>query len=72
MFDSSYEREKPTEFKLKQVIKGWGEGLQRMRPGGKAALPRHFLRRLGFTPCPPEQATLTAPDYPRLPEITRD
>ena len=44
-----------------------------MRPGGKAALPRHFLRRLWLTP--PEQATLTPPqitrDYPRLPEIRR-
>lgn len=37
-FDSSYKRGKPLEFKLDNVIKCWGEGLQMMKPGGKAKL----------------------------------
>jgi len=35
-FDSSYKRGKPLEFKLDNVIKCWTEGVQTMKPGGKA------------------------------------
>lgn len=44
-FDSSYKRAKPLEFKLNAVIKCWTEGVQMMKPGGKAK----FV-------CPPELA----------------
>ena len=37
-FDSSYKRGKPLEFKLDNVIKCWTEGLQNMKPGGKAKI----------------------------------
>jgi FKBP-type peptidyl-prolyl cis-trans isomerase FkpA len=37
-FDSSYKRGAPTEFRLNGVIKCWTEGVQKMKPGGKARL----------------------------------
>lgn len=37
-FDSSYKRGQPGEFRLDGVIKCWKEGLQKMKPGGKARL----------------------------------
>ncbi|NTV49707.1 MAG: FKBP-type peptidyl-prolyl cis-trans isomerase [Geobacteraceae bacterium] len=44
-FDSSYKRGKPLEFKLDNVIKCWIEGVQKMKPGGKAKMV-----------CPPDLA----------------
>ena len=43
--DSSYKRNQPAEFPLNGVVKCWTEGLQKMKPGGKAKLV-----------CPPEVA----------------
>ena len=37
-FDSSYKEGKPAEFPLNRVIKCWTEGVQLMKPGGKARL----------------------------------
>ena len=37
-FDSSYKRGEPIEFPLNRVIPCWTEGVQRMKPGGKARL----------------------------------
>jgi FKBP-type peptidyl-prolyl cis-trans isomerase len=37
-FDSSYQRGEPASFRLDNVIKGWTEGLQLVKEGGKIQL----------------------------------
>lgn len=44
-FDSSYKRNAPSEFPLNKVIVCWGQGLQKIKVGGKAKLV-----------CPPDTA----------------
>lgn len=46
VFDSSYKRGEPIEFALSGVVPGWTEGLQLMKPGGKAKLT--FSSELGY------------------------
>eukprot|EP00966_Prymnesium_polylepis_P269445 6225147-Prymnesium_polylepis.1 len=60
VFDSSIARGMPLEFELSRVIKGWSEGLQMMKVGGKAQLtiPADLgYGQTGTGPIPPE-ATL--------------
>ncbi|HEX8916617.1 MAG TPA: FKBP-type peptidyl-prolyl cis-trans isomerase, partial [Humisphaera sp.] len=59
-FDSSVDRGEPITFPLNGVIKGWTEGLQLMKPGGKARLvipPAIGYGPEGSDPIPPN-ATL--------------
>lgn len=61
-FDSSYQRGAPAEFALNRVIPCWTEGLQRMKPGGKARLtcpPAIAYGARGAGGVIPPNATLT-------------
>lgn len=61
-FDSSYQRGQPTEFPLNRVIPCWTEGVQRMKPGGKARLtcpPAIAYGARGAGGVIPPNATLT-------------
>jgi len=61
VFDSSYRRGTSLQFVLSQVIPGWTEGLQMMKPGGKAKLtipPELAYGEEGSPPRIPAQATL--------------
>ena len=61
-FDSSRDRGEPAEFPLDRVIPGWTEGLQLLKPGGKAKL--YIPSDLAYGPNPrpggpiPPNATL--------------
>ncbi|GEP41061.1 FKBP-type peptidyl-prolyl cis-trans isomerase [Brevifollis gellanilyticus] len=46
VFDSSYDRGQPATFGVGQVIPGWTEALQRMKPGDKWMI--HIPARLGY------------------------
>jgi FKBP-type peptidyl-prolyl cis-trans isomerase FkpA len=60
-FDSSYSAGKPAELPLDKVIKCWGEGVQKMKVGGKARLicpPALAYGEQGSGPTIPPNATL--------------
>jgi FKBP-type peptidyl-prolyl cis-trans isomerase FkpA len=61
-FDSSYKRGQPAEFPLNRVIACWTEGVQLMKPGGKARLtcpPAIAYGARGAGGVIPPNATLT-------------
>jgi FKBP-type peptidyl-prolyl cis-trans isomerase len=60
VFDSSVERKEPAEFALNRVVPCWAEGLQKMKPGGKAKLVCPASLAYGEAPRPkiPSGSTL--------------
>lgn len=62
VFDSSVERNQPATFPLNRVIKGWTEGVQLIKPGGKIKLVIPSELAYGDNGAPPKipgGATLT-------------
>ncbi len=53
VFDSSVKRGQPAEFALNRVIKCWTEGVQEMKPGGKAKLVCPAAIAYGVAGSPP-------------------
>ncbi len=60
VFDSSVQRNEPSEFALDQVIPGWTEGLQKINKGGKIKLyvPPHLAYGDDARPGIPPASTL--------------
>ncbi len=60
VFDSSIDRGQPARFALSQVIKGWTEGLQTMKEGGKTVfyIPPYMAYGSNATGAIPANATL--------------
>lgn len=61
-FDSSYKRGEPATFKLSSVIPCWTDGVQKMKPGGKAKLvcpPKTAYAERGAGSVIPPNSTLT-------------
>lgn len=61
VFDSSIERGKPADFPLGRMIACWTEGIQLMKPGGKAVLTCPADLAYGDTGLPPGSGTMIAP-----------
>ena len=60
VFDASLDREKPTAFRVNQVIPGWTEGLQRMRVGDKWRL--YIPAELAYNDQPPQGSPIRPGD----------
>ena len=61
IFDSSYVRGEPAEFRLEQLIPGWAEGLSSMQAGGRRRLeipPQLAYGPVGFPGVIPGNASL--------------
>lgn len=54
VFDNSYDRGEPTAFRLDQVIKGWQEGFQGMKVGGKRVIYIPADKAYGEAGSPPK------------------
>jgi FKBP-type peptidyl-prolyl cis-trans isomerase FkpA/FKBP-type peptidyl-prolyl cis-trans isomerase FklB len=61
VFDGSKEHGKPAEFPLGRVIACWTEGIQLMKPGGKAVLTCPADLAYGDTGFPPGSGDMIAP-----------
>ena len=61
VFDSSVTRGKPAEFPLSRMIPCWTEGLQLMKPGGKAVITCPADLAYGDTGLPPGAGDMIAP-----------